>query len=169
MAVAQTYWIVMNNFFSCLFCFKSTNISLKWTQEYLHPDSFVNLHKKKFIYMAAILGGLMTLTELFCYISIYLYAKKTTNNVGGILRDSVIRERNKGNAISLYGQIATWFIEFYYVFLVGFFVNYFNGDVVREITPILKHFDFVLVPLVQVYTTPPLKKHLMSSNRSGFC
>ena len=125
----------------------------------------MTLYKKEFLYAFAIFGGLLTVHELLCYISIYIFAKRTTNNVGGILRESVIRERNRGNAISLFGQIATWFMEFWYIFMVGFFVNYFDTDVIREVTPILKHFDFVLVPLVQVYTSPPLRKYLKSLNR----
>ena len=100
--------------------------------------------------LLAIFGGAFSLVELSCYVAIFLYTRKMTNSMGSLLRESVIRERHRCNAISLLGQIVSWFIEFWYACIVGLVVNFYDSDLLREVTPILKHLDFVLIPLVQV-------------------
>ncbi len=82
-------------------------------------------------------------------------------NVGAkVLKASVINERNHRNAITLTGQVATFVIEFWYVLLVTVLSHFLDIELVREVSPILKHFDVLLVPLVQIYTSPPLKSFI---------
>jgi hypothetical protein len=79
-------------------------------------------------------------------------------NVGAkVLKSSVINERNHKNAITLTGQVATCFIEFWYLLLVPILSNFLDIELLREVAPVIKHFDLLLVPLVQIYTSPPLK------------
>ena len=101
---------------------------------------------------------MLTLLEIFCYILIYSYLIMVNKNVAAkVLKHSVVKERNHKNAVSLTGQIAVCCLQFWYILLVPILSNFLDIEVLREIAPILKHFDVVLVPLVQIYTSPPLK------------
>jgi hypothetical protein len=46
--------------------------------------------------------------------------------------------------------------------LAGILANVYKIDWLREATPILKLFDFALIPLVQIYTSPPIKRFMMN-------
>jgi len=120
----------------------------------------VSEYSKPILFFFAISGGFLTILELVCYVAIFLYARKMTHLVGGMLKESVIRERHRCNAINLYGQIVTWVMEFWYIFVVGICVNYFESELLREVTPIVKHFDFMLIPLAQIYTSRPLTRYM---------
>ena len=136
-------------------CFNSTN---RLFQNYVNPSYFSKSTKKAILYIYAIIGGVATLTEISFYITIYYYLTSINKKIGGkVLKQSVIKERNQRNAVSFSGQMAGCVLEFSFVFLVGIFNNLYDAELAREITPILKHFTFLLVPLIQILTTPPLK------------
>ncbi len=132
-------------------------------QNFVKPSYFSKSTTKAILYMYAIVGGVATLTEISYYITIYYYLTSINNNIGEkVLKQSVVKERNRRNAVSFSGQMASCVLEFWYVFLVGIFNNFYDTELVREITPILKHFTFFLVPLIQVLTTPPLRTYMSS-------
>ena len=60
------------------------------------------------------------------------------------------------------GQLASWIMEVWYLVLVGVLSTNFDMDFLREVAPLLKHLEFFLIPLVQIYTSPPIKKYLSS-------
>ena len=116
------------------------------------------------IFIAA-LGGIFSMIEIACYIVIYLHIDVHNNTVAIQLLDpSVIRVRNRTNSITLTGQVMSWFMELWYIVLIGFISNMFNPASLREVAPFFKTFEFFLVPLVQIYTSPPIKRFISSQD-----
>jgi hypothetical protein len=75
-----------------------------------------------------------------------------------ILQASVIKKRNQVNAISMTGQIAAWLMEVWYAFLIGFLSVFYNVDILREVASLLKSYEFALIPLVEIYASPPIRE-----------
>ena len=48
------------------------------------------------------------------------------------------------------GQLASWVMEVWYLVLVGMLSTNYDMDLLREVSPLLKHLEFFLIPLVQV-------------------
>jgi hypothetical protein len=119
------------------------------------------MYKKIFLAFCGIYATSMAVMEIIFYLIIYCHLILLNKNVGAkVLKASVINERNHRNAITLTGQVATFVIEFWYVLLVTVLSHFLDIELVREVSPILKHFDVLLVPLVQIYTSPPLKSFI---------
>ncbi len=145
---------------------------LKYLQTIFHNNYFQTLtngdnqtpnYKKIFLAATGIYGGILTLLEIAFYIIIYFYLIIINKNVGAkVLNVSVINERNRKNAITLSGQVATCFIELWYFILIPVLSNFLDIEFLREIAPIIKHFDVLIVPLVQIYTSPPLKAFMVN-------
>ena len=74
-----------------------------------------------------------------------------------VLSDKVIKQRNKANAISFFGQFAAWIMKVWYVILFGILYAANIGGTAREISILIKDFEFILIPLVEIYTSPPIK------------
>jgi hypothetical protein len=109
------------------------------------------------------IGLAQTIVEISSYLILYQYLSSHNNkNMGQILKQSEINARNKVNAISLMGLVMGWFMEFWYVFLVGVLGYVFEKNLLREVSSVLKYFEFFLVPLVQIHTSAPLKKFRMN-------
>ena len=53
-------------------------------------------------------------------------------------------------------------LEVWYNVLIGFISNVFNPSSLREVAPFFKTFEFILVPIVQIYTSPPIKRFIAS-------
>ena len=51
-------------------------------------------------------------------------------------------------------------MEVWYVILVGLLSAVYNMESVREISSLLKDLEFVLIPLVEVYTSFPITKFI---------
>ena len=112
---------------------------------------------------SALIGAIFTASEIMCYFILYFYLLNHNNNFAiNILDSSVIRMRNLANSISLYGQILSWVMEVWYNVLIGFISNVFNPSSLREVAPFFKTFEFILVPIVQIYTSPPIKRFIAS-------
>ena len=75
-----------------------------------------------------------------------------------ILQASVIKKRNQVNAISMTGQIAAWLMEVWYAFLIGFLSVFYNVDILREVASLLNSYEFALIPLVEIYASPPIRE-----------
>ena len=104
------------------------------------------------------IGGMLTIIELICYITIFHYLAYHNNNVASaVLSDKVIKQRNKANAISFFGQFAAWIMKVWYVILFGILYAANIGGTAREISILIKDFEFILIPLVEIYTSPPIK------------
>ena len=128
-------------------------------------DSFVTMNmKKKGLTAIAILGTLLTMLELTSYIIFFHYVSKHNKNVAStILQPSVIKQRNQANAISMVGQIVAWVLEIWYTIFMGFLPIYFKLETVREASALLKNIEYVLIPMVEVYTSAPIRKFNLKS------
>ena len=106
------------------------------------------------------------LCEIICYIILYTFINKHNSGlVTKILKPSVINKRNKVNAISLTGQVAGWIMEMWYIVVIGFLNTVFNFELFREVAPFVKDLEFVLIPMIQIYSSEPIKKFMISRNR----
>ena len=113
--------------------------------------------------LIACVAIVLNVIEIFCYIAIFVHLTVFNKNVASfVLKSSVIQDRNRTNAINLTGQFAGWLMEVWYTVLAGILSNVYKIDMLREAIPILKLFDFVLIPLVQIYTSPPIKRFMMN-------
>ena len=64
------------------------------------------------------------------------------------------------NAISMVGLLSSWILEMHYIFLSGIMAFYYQSQHVREVAAIVKLFEFVLVPLVQILTSAPIRRFI---------
>ena len=104
-------------------------------------------------------GIMYNMIEFCCYIIFFVHVINHDNNIAAaVLQKETIRQRNHSNAITMVGLFITWIMELSYlgwivvVYSAGFSVK------TRELPTILKMFEFSLVPLVQIMTSPPLRK-----------
>ena len=130
--------------------------------QYLTDPKF---DKEKSIKKTALLGFVLfgiahQVIEISSYVILYQYIASHNNNdhLKQILKQSDIKARNRSTAISLLGLVAGWMMEISYLFAVGILSFFLDRNSVREITSTLKYFEFYLVPLVQIYSSQPLKQ-----------
>lgn len=109
-------------------------------------------------------GIFFFVVELFCYIFIFAYLTSHNKNVAAeIVNPSVIKLRNKTNAISLIGLFASWVLQTSDLLIVGVLSTKFELEWLREVTALLKGSDFLWIPMIQILTTPPIRKMVFSS------
>jgi hypothetical protein len=107
-------------------------------------------------------GIFFILVEMFCYIILFYYLTEHNKNIAAnILQPSVIKHRNKTNAISMLGLFACWLLEVWYMILVGILAIQFEMDELKEVSATLKDFDFVWIPLLQIMTSASLRKEII--------
>jgi hypothetical protein len=107
-----------------------------------------------------------TIIEISSYFILFHYIVQHDNKTAiGVLHQSVIKKRNRVNAINLTGLVMGWLMEVWYIILVGIFSLFIESKVLREISLVLKQFEFYLFPLVQVHTSDPLKKFRLRYNK----
>ena len=132
-------------------------------------DPNYNRHKtflKMIFLLYAIIGFIFNMVEICSYIILYHFVTSQNNNVERILDPSVIRIRNRANAISLTGLFAGWLMEFWYVILLGFLSPIFDSNILREVSTVLKYFEFFFIPLVQINSSPPIKRFMWTLNHN---
>ena len=64
------------------------------------------------------------------------------------------------------GQLAAWIIEVWYAFLIGSLSPFYDMDTLREVATLVKNLEFLLIPLVEVYTSAPIREYCQKS-RNG--
>ena len=90
------------------------------------------------------------------------------NNIAvAILKQSVIDKRNRSNAISFFGLFITWSMDILYIIFSGFVFTIYNSEWLREIVSTLKNIEIVLVPLIQISTTPCLIQFIKNQNEQS--
>jgi hypothetical protein len=57
-------------------------------------------------------------------------------------------------------QVFFRLLEARYVILVGLLTPFLDSNLVREVSAILKMSNFCLVPIIQMITSPPIRKYL---------
>ena len=128
-------------------------------------------------------GAILTITELASYGFLFCYVWKHDNKLASeILSKDVIQKRNRTNALSRVGCFATWAVNIIYVIGVGFVPVIFlsirdavgvssiafqsnNSIYVREVTSFFKFYDYLIIPFVQIKTSPPLKRFIESRSK----
>jgi hypothetical protein len=116
--------------------------------------------KKTILLYFTILGFAHQVIEIASYAILFHYIASHNNNnaMNQILKQSDIKARNRSNAISLLVLITGWMMEISYLIAVGVLSFVMDRNTVREISSILKYYEFYLIPLVQIYTSTPLKQ-----------
>jgi hypothetical protein len=108
-------------------------------------------------------GFLLICIELFCYIILFRHLMVHNNEVmSEILDKNTIKKRNLTNAISLTGLFACWLLELFHLVFAGFLSLFIGNQWNREVSTFLRYFEFVLIPLIQIHTSPPIKRYLTS-------
>ena len=75
-----------------------------------------------------------------------------------IVKKEVVRQRNRNTAISMAGLFATWLLEMAYNIWLALFVWLGYSQQLRELLTIIKMAEFVIMPIIEVLTSPPLRK-----------
>ena len=75
-----------------------------------------------------------------------------------IVKKEVVRQRNQNTAISMVGLFATWVLEMAYNIWLALFVWLGYSQQLRELLTIIKMAEFVIMPIIEVLTSPPLRK-----------
>jgi hypothetical protein len=110
-------------------------------------------------------AGLWTLTELCCYLAFFQHVLYHNNSIAvGVVAPSVLKNRNKTNAITMAGQAASWIMEIWYIVIVGVLSTIVQVDILREISVVVKALEFCLIPFVQIYTSAPIRRYLEANN-----
>jgi hypothetical protein len=117
--------------------------------------------KKTILLYFTILGFAHQVIEIASYAILFHYIASHNNNnaMSQILKQSDIKARNRSNAISLLGLVTGWLMEVSYLFAVGVLHFVLDRNSVREISSTLKYFEFYFIPLVQIYSSKPLKQY----------
>ena len=113
------------------------------------------------ILIFAIVGSIHTLIEMLSYIFLYAYISAHNKQMGvEVLDVTVINKRNQANAASLTGLIACWFLKVLHIILAGLISIVFERNTVREFSALFEYFQFYLIPLLEVNTSPAIKRFL---------
>ena len=105
----------------------------------------------------------LTFAEIACYTKLYLFMyKKDNGRIKKIVNSSVINKRNKTNAITLSGQFAGWIMEIWYIVTIGILNTIFNFELFREVAPFVKNLEFLLIPMVQIKTSEPIRQFILN-------
>ena len=75
-----------------------------------------------------------------------------------IVKKEVVRQRNQNTAISMVGLFATWVLEMAYNIWLALFVWLGYSQQLRELLTIVKMAEFVIMPIIEILTSPPLRK-----------
>ena len=99
------------------------------------------------------------LIELCCYVIFFGHVCYHDNRIAIlVVKQDVVHHRNHTNAVSMVGLLATWIMELGYFSWVVYFLGMNHLEENREMLTILKMAEFVVVPTVQVLTSPHLKR-----------
>ena len=122
--------------------------------------------RKSMVRLCFVFGGILTIIELCCYLAYFQYIYNHDNKVAAmVISQTMIRIRNKTNAISMVGQVTSWVMEIWYAVLIVMLSTFYDTDTLREIASLIKDFEFVFIPLVEVQTSSPIIKFLSQKNK----
>ena len=71
------------------------------------------------------------------------------------------------NAISMMGLLSSWILELHYLFISGIMAFFYQSHHFREVAAILKLFEFVLIPLLQILTSAPIRGFIRLGSRQS--
>ncbi len=130
-----------------------------------HLDGYQDIiveWKNSILFFFSLLGAVLTLIEIMSYLILYHHLWNHNNKiVVGVVDANVIKMRNRANAISITGLFAGWIMEIWYLVLAGFLLFIVKDNTsIRQVISCVRMYEFFLIPLVQVYTSPPMKKFM---------
>ena len=135
------------------------------SQDFTSGDLFDADQRSGVLLAISCTGITLNLIEMLCYGVFFHYVTYHNNNIASaILQQSVIKQRNNTNAISMLGLFASWLLEIWYIFFVGLLAFEFDISFLREVAAALKDFDFILIPIFQTLTSVPIKKSMFSKS-----
>ena len=122
----------------------------------------IGISSKDAIFYLSSVGALFPTIELACYIAFFHHTIRHDNTVAIIvIQPEVLKLRNKRNAISMIGLLASWLMELWYIIIVGLLTAIIKDPVyVRDVSTLIKMLEFVLLPLVQILSSEPIKRFL---------
>ena len=104
---------------------------------------------------------LLSLIECVCYLVYFNFIYHHDNHVAaGVISKSTLRYRNRANAISMAGQAISLLAQFWYILIVGILYAIFKGYLLREAAALIKMIDFLIIPLIYIKTSEPIKKFI---------
>lgn len=107
--------------------------------------------------------GLFTVIELCCCMFYFNYIYSHDNSIANhIISQGVLHNRNRTTAISMVGQMTCLAIELVYTALVGAFITLFKFHQLRGVAAMIKIAQFFLIPLIEIFTSSPLRNYLKS-------
>jgi hypothetical protein len=122
--------------------------------------------KQSFITGLSSIGIIYTMLEIISYAILFYHMNQHNNKVASsVVKPSVVKQRNKSNAVSMVGQFAGWVMEIWYVLLIGLLSGFYNMEKMREFSSLVKDLEFVLIPLVEIYTSLPIR-NFISNNQN---
>ena len=122
--------------------------------------------KQSFITGFSSIGIIYTMLEIISYAILFYHMNQHNNKVASsVVKPSVVKQRNKSNAVSMVGQFAGWVMEIWYVLLIGLLSGFYNMEKMREFSSLVKDLEFVLIPLVEIYTSLPIR-NFISNNQN---
>jgi hypothetical protein len=105
--------------------------------------------------------GLLLLLELSCYVTIFFEQIASTESVSAYLSEAVVKKRQKTNAVTLSGQFATWMAGGWYI-VTGLFISFAShSENGREIAAVFRLTQFGIIPVIEIFTSPPLKRFVI--------
>ena len=114
-----------------------------------------------FIIIFTFVGVGATITELIFYVIFFCHVIYHDNTIAiTVVKRDIVRQRNCTNAISMAGLFATWVMEVSYFCWIIYFLTRSDSEQIREMLTIVKMSEFVVNPIVQILTSPALRKDI---------
>ena len=70
-------------------------------------------------------------------------------------------------AISMLGEAINFHAQFWYILIVGILNAIFKGPLLREVATTVKLIDFLIIPVIHIKTSEPIKNFLIQRTQSG--
>jgi hypothetical protein len=93
---------------------------------------------------------------------IFLEQSASTERVSKSLNETAIKNRRRTNAISFFGQFCTWVAGILYILMALLFSIFAKTDHARELGAVFRLSQFFIIPLIEILTSPPLKRYISS-------
>ena len=103
-------------------------------------------------------NGVLWTIELGSYMAIFREQAASTDKVSNSLSATAVKNRRKTNAISFIGQFLTCLVKCGYILMTLIFSLTLKTDHRRELGAVFRLSQFFIIPLVEILTSPPLRR-----------
>ena len=106
------------------------------------------------------------LIELVCYVVFFTTIILHDNTLANAaVKPGEIKQRNRVNAFTMFGQVVTWAMEVSFVMFLFIVLTKQKSANSRELPALVKLAEFSVIPVVQILTSAPLRKFILKSER----